>query len=109
MSGKKIKAENEVHKPLIRIERTVYEKATFKLSLALLSNLYHYVVYVKDVTGDEASQDEIVEKGMQRLFDADRGFRQWLQTNHAKTVKAVREERIVRTPEKRESTGSDQL
>ena len=94
MSGKKIKAENEVHKPLIRIERTVYEKATFKLSLALLSNLYHYVVYVKDVTGDEASQDEIVEKGMQRLFDADRGFRQWLQRKDSQAGKVIKEERV---------------
>jgi hypothetical protein len=109
MSGRKIKAENEVHKPLIWIERTVYEKGTFKLSAALLLNLSQYVAYVKDVTGDEASPDEIVEKGMQRLFDADRGFRQWLQTNHNKTVKVIREERIVRTSEKRESTSSDQL
>lgn len=109
MSGRKIKAENEAHKPLIRIERTVYEKATFKLSLTLLSNLSQYASYVKEVTGDEASQDEIVEKGMQRLFDADRGFRQWVQLNNAKTVKVMKEERIVRTPEKREVSGSDQL
>jgi hypothetical protein len=35
--------------------------------------------YLKEVTGDEPTQDEIVDRGMQRLFDADRGFRQWLQ------------------------------
>ena len=31
------------------------------------------------MTGDEPAPDELVDRGMQRLFDADRGFRQWLQ------------------------------
>lgn len=94
MSGRKTKAENEAHKPLIRIERTVYEKATFKLSLGLLFNVSQYAAYVKEVTGDDASQDEIVEKGMQRLFDTDRGFRQWLQRKDSHAGKVPKEERV---------------
>jgi hypothetical protein len=81
MPRKKIQTETEVHKPLISIERIVYEKAAFKVSKGVLANLEQYVSYIKDATGDEPTPDEIVDKGMQRLFDADRGFKQWLQKN----------------------------
>ena len=81
MPRKKVLSENEAHKPLISIERIVYEKAAFKVSKGVLVNLEQYVSYIKDATGDEPTPDEIVDKGMQRLFDADRGFKQWLQKN----------------------------
>lgn len=81
MPRKKIQTESEAHKPLISIERIVYEKAAFKVSKGVLVNLEQYVSYIKDATGDEPTPDEIVDKGMQRLFDADRGFKQWLQKN----------------------------
>jgi hypothetical protein len=81
MPRKKIQSENEEHKPLISIERIIYEKAAFKVSKGVLVNLEQYVAYIKDATGDEPTPDEIVDKGMQRLFDADRGFKQWLQKN----------------------------
>lgn len=81
MPRKKVQVENEAHKPLISIERIIYEKAAFKVSKGVLVNLEQYVFYVKDATGDEPTPDEIVDKGMQRLFDADRGFKQWLQKN----------------------------
>lgn len=72
-------AETKVRRPLLRIERIVYEKASFKMNRDVLSNIEQYVLYLKEATGDEPTQDEIVDRGMQRLFDADRGFRQWLQ------------------------------
>lgn len=106
MPRRKTNADNDARKPLIRIERTSYEKAAFKLSTTLLRNLSQYVAYVKEATGDEASQDEIVEKGMQRLFDADRGFRQWLQRKDAQPLKTTKEER-VRVPEKVESASEN--
>lgn len=106
MPRRKTNTNNDARQPLIRIERTSYEKAAFKLSTTLLHNLSQYAAYIKEVTGDEASPDEIVEKGMQRLFDADRGFRQWLQRKEAQSVKATKEER-VRAPEKIESASEN--
>ena len=52
MPRKKVLSENEAHKPLISIERIVYEKAAFKVSKGVLVNLEQYVTYIKDATGD---------------------------------------------------------
>ena len=71
--------DGELRRPLLRIERIVYDKASFRLRKDVLHHIAEYVLYVKEMTGDEPTQDELVDKGMQRLFDADRGFRQWLQ------------------------------
>jgi hypothetical protein len=85
--------------PLISIEETASERESFKLSWTVLANIREYVSYVKDVTGKETSPDEVVDKGLQRLFDADRGFRQWLQKksgghkNRGKQGKAEKTER----------------
>lgn len=72
-------AEAKVRRPLIRIERVFYEKASFKLRTDVIANIEQYVLYIKEMTGDEPTPDELVDRGMQRLFDSDRGFRQWLQ------------------------------
>ena len=72
-------AEGKARKPLIRIERVFYEKASFKLRTDVIGNITEYAQYIKEMTGDEPTPDELVDRGMQRLFDADRGFRQWLQ------------------------------
>lgn len=106
MPRKKTNSETEARKPLIRIERIVYEKAAFKLSTTLLTNLSQYAVYVQEMTGEEASTDEIVEKGMQRLFEADRGFRQWLQRKASATSKTTKDDR-TRPAEKVESASVD--
>jgi hypothetical protein len=71
--------ETKVRRPLIRIERVVYEKASFRLRTEVLANIEQYVLYTKEMTGDVPTPDELVDRGMQRLFDSDRGFRQWLQ------------------------------
>jgi hypothetical protein len=76
-------AEMKVRRPLIRIERVVYEKASFRLRTDVLANIEQYVLYTKEVTGDVSTPDELVDRGMQRLFDSDRGFRQWLQQRSA--------------------------
>jgi len=65
--------------PLIAFEEVTSEKESFKLSWTVIANIREYVAYVKEVTGRETTRDEVVDKGMQRLFDADKGFRQWLQ------------------------------
>lgn len=83
MPRRKTPTEGEAHKPLISFERIVYEKTAFKLSRGVLTNIEQYVAYIKDVAGEEPTPDEIVDKGMQRLFDADRGFKQWLQRNNS--------------------------
>lgn len=85
--------------PLINFEEVAAEKESFRLSWTVLANLRDYVAYVGDVTGRETTPDEVIDKGMQRLFDADKGFRQWLQkknsegrskTKPTKTEKAER-------------------
>lgn len=83
MPRRKTSTDRQAPRPLLQIERIVYEKASFKLSRRMLTNLAEYAVYLRHVTGEEPAQDEIIEKGMQRLFDADRGFRQWLQRNRS--------------------------
>lgn len=77
--GKRNSTEAKVRRPLIRIERIYYEKASFKLRTDVIGNINAYAQYIKEVTGDEPTPDELVDRGMQRLFDADHGFRQWLQ------------------------------
>lgn len=69
----------EAFKPLISFEQIAYEKVTFKLSEPVVASLKAYAAYVQASTGQQPTLDEIVSKGMQRLFDADKGFRNWLQ------------------------------
>jgi hypothetical protein len=90
MARGKRNADAKVRRPLIRIERVIYEKASFKMSRDVLASIEQYVLYLKEVTGDEPTQDEIVDRGMQRLFDSDRGFRQWLQKSIVKTGEATK-------------------
>jgi hypothetical protein len=90
-------AETRVRRPLIRIERVFYEKASFKLRTDVLGAIEQYVLYIKEVTGDEPTPDELVDRGMQRLFDSDRGFRQWLQQNTSQNGKTARTEEVVDT------------
>lgn len=86
--------------PLINFDEVAAEKESFRLSWTVLANLRDYVAYVGDVTGKETTPDEVIDKGMQRLFDADKGFRQWLQKkntdgrNRPRLAKAERNERI---------------
>ncbi|MFN7931030.1 MAG: hypothetical protein U0Y68_24505 [Blastocatellia bacterium] len=74
---RKKNVEGELRKPLLHFERIVYEKASFRLRQDVLQQIAEYVLYVKDVVGEEPTVDELVDRGMQRLFDADRGFHQW--------------------------------
>lgn len=74
---RKKNADGELRKPLLRFERIVYERASFRLRQDVLRQIAEYVLYVKEVTGEEPTLDELVDRGMQRLFDADRGFQQW--------------------------------
>jgi len=90
----KRKVEDKVRRPLIRIERVFYEKASFKLRTDVLANIEQYVLYIKEMTGDEPTPDELVDRGMQRLFDSDRGFRQWLQQKASHNGKAARAEEV---------------
>ena len=71
--------DGELRQPLLRFERVVYQKASFRLRQDVLQQIAEYVLYVKEMTGDDPAPDELVDRGMQRLFDADRGFHQWRQ------------------------------
>ena len=69
--------------PLIHFEEVAAERESFKLSWTVLANLREYVAYVREATGRDITADEVVDKCMQRLFDADKGFRQWLQKKNS--------------------------
>lgn len=92
------KAETETFKPLINFEKTAYEKVSLKLSEPVVANLKAYAAYVQTSVGAAPTLDEIVDKGMQRLFDADKGFRNWLQKQNGaapaaeKAIKAETDE-----------------
>jgi len=79
--------------PLIAFEEVTSEKESFKLSWTVVANIREYVAYVKEVTGRETTRDEVVDKGMRRLFDADKGFRQWLQKKNGDGKARARHER----------------
>jgi hypothetical protein len=91
----KRKVEDKVRRPLIHIERVFYEKASFKLRTDVLANIEQYVLYIKEMTGDEPTPDELVDRGMQRLFDSDRGFRQWLQQRTAQNGSGATVEEVT--------------
>ncbi len=94
MPRKKSNAEANEYRPLLHFERIVYEKATFKLSKGVIANIDHYIAYLKSLTADEATADEIVDRSLQRLFDADRGFRQWLNQHAPAEDKTLRREPV---------------
>jgi hypothetical protein len=94
---RKKNVEGELRKPLLRFERVVYEKASFRLRQDVLQQIADYVLYVKEVAGEEPTPDELVDRGMQRLFDADRGFHQWRQNKAEQGGVGARTE-IVQEP-----------
>jgi hypothetical protein len=94
----KRKEGSETPRPLISFERVAYERATYKLSRAVLNRITEYAAYVRDASGEEPSPDEVVDKGMQRLFDADRGFRLWLQKTKGGNGAGVMTEKPAKPP-----------
>lgn len=91
---RKKNVEGELRKPLLRFERIVYEKASFRLRQDVLQQIADYVLYVKELTGEEPTPDELIDRGMQRLFDADRGFHQWQQNKTEQGGLEVRTETV---------------
>jgi hypothetical protein len=94
---RKKNTDGELRQPLLRFERIVYEKASFRLRQDVLHQIADYVLYVKEVAGEEPTPDELVDRGMQRLFDADRGFYQWRQRKEGQGGLEVRTETIQET------------
>lgn len=84
-------AETDSYKPLINFEKTAYEKLSLKLSEPVVTHLKAYAAYVESSVGANPTMDEIVDKGMQRLFDSDKGFRNWLQQQNGASAKAEKE------------------
>ncbi len=91
---RKKNVEGELRQPLLRFERVVYEKASFRLRQDVLQQIADYVLYVKEMAGEEPTPDELVDRGMQRLFDADRGFHQWRQNKAEQGGLDVRTETV---------------
>jgi hypothetical protein len=83
MSKSHRKALPSTRLPLISLNEFTAEKESFQLSWPVLAHLREYAAYVSEVTGRATSADEVVDKSLQRLFDADKGFRVWLQQKNA--------------------------
>ena len=86
--------------PLINFDEIAAERESFRLSWTVLASLRDYVAYVREVTGRDTTPDEVVDKGMQRLFDADKGFRQWLQKKNSESrnkTKPAKAEKSAKT------------
>jgi hypothetical protein len=98
MPKNKRKDATEGAMPLIAFEEITSEKESFKLSWTVMANIREYVAYVKEATGRETTRDEVVDKGMQRLFDADKGFRQWLQKKDSEGKGRAKRERADKAP-----------
>jgi hypothetical protein len=79
--------------PLISVEEVASERESFKLSWTVLANIREYVTYVKEATGREITSDEVVDKGMQRLFNSDKGFQHWLRNQNSNSRPLRRERR----------------
>jgi hypothetical protein len=98
--------------PLIAFDDVAFEKESFKLSWPVLANLREYVAYVKDVTGKETTPDAVVDKGMQRLFDADKGFRHWLQKKNSEgrsKMRPVKSEKPEKPSQDTKPTAANEL
>src|SRR5262245_39066563 len=111
MQKKKRKDIEENPIPLIAFGEITAERESFRLSWTVIANLREYVAYVKDVTGKEPTRDEVVDRGLQRLFDADKGFRQWMQKKNGEgrgKTKLARSEKAEKPgSEPKPVTGAD--
>ena len=108
MPKAKRNGNNDASKPLISFEKISYEKAAFKLSQTVLGQLRAYAAYVNECTGQEPALDEVVEKGMLRLFEADKGFKVWRQKQNGaagKTALAETNGELEKTPSSATSLG----
>jgi hypothetical protein len=111
MQKNKRKETSENPVPLIAFEEIIAERESFRLSWTVIANLREYVAYVKDVTGKDATRDEVVDRGLQRLFDADKGFRRWMQRKNGESKGKTKSARTEK-PEKpsqdgKQTTGAD--
>ncbi len=65
-------------RPLMQIERVAHETLPrFKIDKVVAERLGLYTRYFAEATGIEVTMDEVVEKALERLFNADHDFRKW--------------------------------
>ena len=65
-------------RPLMQIERVAHETLPrFKIDQVVAAKLGLYTRYFEEATGIEVTMDEVVEKALERLFNADHDFRKW--------------------------------
>lgn len=65
-------------RPLMQIERVAHETLPrLKIDKAVAEKLGLYTRYFEEATGIAVTMDEVVEKALERLFNADHDFRKW--------------------------------
>lgn len=65
-------------RPLMQIERVAHETLPrFKIDKMVAEKLGLYARYFEEATGIGVTMDEVVEKALERLFNADHDFRKW--------------------------------
>ena len=78
MTKGRLKSVDAGFRPLMQIERVAHETLPrFKIDKMVAEKLGLYARYFEEVTGIEVTMDEVVEKALERLFNADHDFRKW--------------------------------
>ena len=75
-------------RPLMQIERVAHETLPrLKIDKVVAEKLGLYTRYFEEATGIGVTMDEVVEKALERLFNADHDFRKWQGLRSAGQIK----------------------
>jgi hypothetical protein len=69
--------ESGAIQPLLCFEKVEHEIVKHKLDMRVLRTLRQYANFISSVSGVEPTPDEVIEKALLKVFNADAGFKQW--------------------------------
>ena len=69
--------ESGAIQPLLCFEKVDHEIVRHKLDVHVLRTLRQYASFISAVSGVEPTPDEVIEKALLKIFNADAGFKQW--------------------------------
>ena len=81
----KIATENaldtKTDQPILRLNRISYVKVSGKVLDSTAAKLDKYIEYATEKIKTEINSGDVLEHGLQLLFDRDAGFKNWLKQN----------------------------
>lgn len=85
----KQKSADAGFRPLMQIERVAHETLPrLKIDKMVAEKLGLYTRYFEEATGIGVTMDEVIEKALERLFNADHDFRKWQGLRSAEQTKS---------------------